>query len=78
MAFEVLAAAYGISLPDEGSNPDFLHWELGVLATGPPGKPLPPFIRALVITLCLPPTDEPGSPPHLSILNNSEENPLAL
>ena len=78
MAFDILVAACGIELPDEGSNPDFLHWELGIVATGPPGKPLPPFIRALVITLCPPSPDEPGSPPHLSILNNSGENLLAL
>ena len=25
-------------VPDQGSNPDPLHWEHGVLATGPPGK----------------------------------------
>ena len=24
--------------PTEGSNPDPLHWELGLLAPGPPGK----------------------------------------
>ena len=24
--------------PDQGSNPDPLHWEHGALATGPPGK----------------------------------------
>ena len=30
--------ACGIQFPDQGSNPGPLHWELGVLATGPPGK----------------------------------------
>ena len=26
--------------PDQGSNPGPLHWECGVLTTGPPGKSL--------------------------------------
>ena len=34
----VLAAARGISFPDQGLNPGPLHWEREVLATGPPGK----------------------------------------
>ena len=29
-------------VPDQGSNP--LHWERGVLTTGPPGKPLPSIL----------------------------------
>ena len=33
-------AAYGIQFPNQGSNPGSLHWEHGVLATGPPGKSL--------------------------------------
>lgn len=35
---ELLAAAWGIWFPNQGLNPSLLHWELGVLATGPPGK----------------------------------------
>ena len=27
-------------VPDQGSNPGPLHWECGVLTTGPPGKSL--------------------------------------
>ena len=38
VARELLVAACGIELPDQGSNPGPLHWERGVLATGPPGK----------------------------------------
>ena len=30
-------------LPDQGWNPVPLHWERGVLATGPPGKPYKTF-----------------------------------
>ena len=30
--------ACGIYFPDQGSNPSPLRWELGVLASGPPGK----------------------------------------
>ena len=36
----VLGVAHGILFPDQGLNPGPLHWELGVLATGPPGKSL--------------------------------------
>ena len=32
------AVACGLYLPDKGSNPGFLSWELRVLTTGPPGK----------------------------------------
>ena len=35
-----LVATYGIQFPDQGSNLGTLHWESGVLATGPPGKSL--------------------------------------
>ena len=35
-----LVAACGIEFPDLALNPGPLHWEHGVLATGPPGKSL--------------------------------------
>ena len=35
---QVLVAAYGIWFPDQGLNLGPLHWEPGVLATGPLGK----------------------------------------
>ena len=31
---------WNLQLPDQGSNLGLLHWELGVLVTGPPGKSL--------------------------------------
>ena len=34
----VLAVACGIQFSDQGSNLGPLHWECGVLATGPRGK----------------------------------------
>ena len=37
MACELLAVACGIQFPDQGLNPGPLHWEVRVLATGPPG-----------------------------------------
>ena len=37
---ELSVVACGIQFPDQGSNPDSLYWEHGVLATGPPGSPL--------------------------------------
>lgn len=39
VACELLLAAYRIQFPDQVSNPGPLHWEQGVLATRPPGKP---------------------------------------
>ena len=33
-----LVVACGIQYPDQGSNLSLLHWDLGVLATGWPGK----------------------------------------
>ena len=36
----IILVAREISFPDQGSNPGLLHWELGVLATGPPGMSL--------------------------------------
>ena len=36
--WESLVGACGIQFPDQGANPGPLHWEHGVLATGPPGK----------------------------------------
>ena len=36
---ESLVVACGIQFPDQGSNPSTLHWECGILATGPPGSP---------------------------------------
>ena len=33
-----LVVACGIQFPDQGSNPGPLHWEHGILPTGPPGK----------------------------------------
>ena len=38
VAYKLLVAACGISFPDQESNQGPLHWELRVLATGPPGK----------------------------------------
>ena len=44
-ACELLAVACGIWFLDQGSNPGLLHWELGVLATGPSGKSLLPSLK---------------------------------
>ena len=35
---ELSVPASGIWFPDQGLNPGPLHWECGVLASGPPGK----------------------------------------
>ena len=38
VTYELLVATCGIKFPEQGLNPGLLHWKLGVLATGPPGK----------------------------------------
>ena len=43
-----LVAECRIQFPDQGSNPGPLHWEHGVLTTGPPGKA--PFFILLIST----------------------------
>ena len=43
-----------ISYPDQGSNPDPLHWEHGVLATGSPGKSLASGIDVPLMTSDVP------------------------
>ena len=35
---DLFVVACGIQFPDQGLNLGPLHWEHGVLATGPPGK----------------------------------------
>ena len=46
---QVLVAARGIQSPDQGSNLGSLHWELRVLATGPPRKSLNSFLSKLCV-----------------------------
>ena len=43
-ACELLVAACRIYFPDQGSNPGRVHWEHGVLATGPQGKSLHVYV----------------------------------
>ena len=40
LAYELLVLACGIYFSDQALNPGWLHGELEVLATGPPGKSL--------------------------------------
>ena len=49
----VLVEAYGIYFLDQGWNPGPLHWEGGVLVTGPPLKS-PYFILIMYVYLGLP------------------------
>ena len=44
-ACELLVAECGIQFPNQGMNPGPLHWELGVLPTGPAGK----FLFCIII-----------------------------
>ena len=39
-AHKLLVVAFGTKFPDQELNLGPLHWELGVLAPGPPGKSL--------------------------------------
>ena len=49
VACTLLVGVCGIWSPDQGSNPGPLHWEQGVLATGPPSWEVPVMLacRAL-------------------------------
>ena len=38
---------FGSQFPDQGSNLHPLHWECGILTTGPPGKSLGPSFKNL-------------------------------
>ena len=51
-----LVAARGIQFPDQRSNLDPLHWERGVLAPGPSGKP--PCVLDLPCTALFPPHND--------------------
>ena len=79
VACEHLVVACGISFPDQGLNPGFLHWERGVLATGPLGKSLYHFLDCLpalnlTVKCCLwwscQSLKAPGLHPVLSLLNS--------
>ena len=39
----------GCSFPDQELNRSSLHWELGVLTTGPPGKPPRELLQRMVV-----------------------------
>ena len=58
MPCELLVEACGIQFPDQGWNPDPLHWEQGALATGPPGNSCSLLIMqtSLTVILAHPPT----------------------
>ena len=40
MTCELFVAACGIQFPSQGANPGPLHWELEILAAGPPRESL--------------------------------------
>ena len=46
-----LRSAFRIWFLNQGSNPAPLHWERGVLPTGPPGKSLKLFLKKKNLTL---------------------------
>ena len=57
--FRPRCAACGILVPQpEGSNPCPLHWELGVLTTGLPGKSP---VTQILVSLFLVPLNKPGT-----------------
>ena len=64
---DLSVATCGIQFPDPGSNPGPLHWERGVLATGPLGKPKTKILRSQDfpdtqwLTLHAPGAEGPGS-----------------
>ena len=59
---KLLVEACGIRFPDQGLNPSPLHWELSVLATGPPGKFLGGLFSVLIALARVHPVHSEGSP----------------
>ena len=52
MARDLSTVTHGIKFPDQGSNLGPLHWECGILATGPPGKSqCGPLLKSLLSLL---------------------------
>ena len=51
-AFGLLVVTGGIQFPDQGSNPGPLHWECGILTTGPTGRYQFTEILFLTAVLC--------------------------
>ena len=61
---EVSVSVWGISFLDQGWNPGPLHWECGVLTTGPPRPSLVPFSSFRPQLTCrLPSEVSPMGPP---------------
>ena len=62
---EVSVSVWGISFLDQGWNPGPLHWECGVLTTGPPRPSLVPFSSFRPQLTCrLPSEVSPMASPH--------------
>ena len=59
---KLLVKAYGIKFTDQGLNPCALHWELSVLATGPPGKFLDGLFSVLIALARVHPVHSEGPP----------------
>ena len=72
----LLVGADGIWLPYQGSHPGPLHWEHGVLATGPPGKSLTPSLF-LTSSLSLPSADYWDSYESTTGTQSQKGNPAA-
>ena len=62
-ACRLLVKACGIWLPDQGSNPGPLHWELGFLPTGPPGSPSLAIWNSMIWELAALTSTETWPPP---------------
>lgn len=59
--FGCIVAAWRTQFPDQGQNPSRLHWELGILALGQPGKPHSLiFLFIDSFACCLSPTPAPS------------------
>ena len=48
----IFVAAFGIQLPDQGSNPAPLHWEHRIFATGPPLSLLYLELSSISVSYC--------------------------
>ena len=75
--------ACGIQFPDQGLNLGPLHWELGVLATGPQGSPCVHIFKCLFFLLECPSTEAcvflfPGTVPGIGQTSSKPLSPVHI
>ena len=70
---QVLAVAWEVEFPAQGSNPGPLHWEHAVLTSGPPGNSLLLFLANTTAGVLCPALDFRGLP-HINCSKTSRSS----